>query len=85
MKKKRMKPLEVASLQGNTGWFEKIGDDGKSWVREIVVCLAAVSNPSYYIVAAEIVAELELSVNEISVVRFLKKKVKQCHEKNQAK
>ncbi len=80
MGKKRMKPSEVANLQGNARWFERIHDDGKIWIREIAVCLAAVSDPSYYIVAGEIVVELELSVNERSVVRLLKRLVKECQE-----
>ncbi len=82
-----MKPSDVANLRGNVGWFQKISDDDKIWVQEIAICLAAVSDPSYYTVASSIVLDLELNVNEISVVRLLKRLVKErkCHEKNQLK
>ena len=86
MKEKRKSPREVAKLRGNIGWFKRIHDNEKTWINEIIVCLSAVSDPSYYIVAQEILLELGLSVSERSVVRFLKRKVEQCrHEKSQQK
>ncbi len=87
MTKKRIIPSEIAKLRGNVGWFGRICDNDRDWVYEIATCLAAVSDPSYHVVASRVILDLELSVNEISVVRLLKKLVKErkCQKRNPAK
>lgn len=83
--KKRRKPSDVAKLNGNLSWFEHIDKDTRKWIFEITSEMAKLPTPAYYSVASYIILELGINITENAVVKVLKREVKQCREKNQAK
>ncbi len=87
MRKKRPKPSEIAGTKPrNNSWYYGLDDEDRFWIDCIIEeIIQKKEKPSYYSIAARVIEILNLEAHENTIVRFLKKKVKQCHEKNQAK
>ena len=86
MSKKRPKPSEIAVIRHkSSSWFARLSEEDQDWVIELIKEIVKVEKPSYYIIANRMIDILHLNVFDENIVRFLKRKVKQCHEKNQAK
>ncbi len=85
MAKVRVEPWRVARAGANSNWFSRLDGIDQAWMNKLVEEIATVEDPAYYTIALSVIEIINPGVHEITVVRFLKKKVKQCHEKSQAK
>ncbi len=86
MPKKRPTPSEVAKIPStNIHWFDKLSEGDRAWMNKLVKEITTVQFPAYHSIALSVIEIIHPMAHENTIVRFLKKKVKQCHEKNQAK
>ncbi len=86
MAKKRATPSEVARAgSGNIHWFDRLIRKDQAWINKLIEEIATVEAPAYHSIALNVIELINLTAHENTIVRFLKQKVKQCHEKNQAK
>ena len=88
MKKVRLKPSEVAKIKSrNVNWFDKLSLNDQAWICELIQEIATVQDPAYHSIALSVIEIINPRAHENTIVRLLKRKVKQCQnqKRNPAK
>ncbi len=82
----RPKPSEVAKTKSkNNIWFEKLNGEDQAWMNVLVQEIATVQDPAYHSIALSVIEIIKPNAHENTIVKYLKRKVILCLEKNQAK
>ena len=82
----RLKPSEVAKIKSkNIIWFEKLSEVDQKWINVLIQEIATVQDPAYHSIALSVIEIIKPDAHENTIVRYLKREVILCLEKNQAK
>ena len=82
----RLKPSEVAKIKSkNNIWFEKLNKVDQAWINVLIQEIATVQDPAYHSIALCVIEIIKPNAHENTIVKYLKREVILCLEKNQAK